>query len=52
MFQVETFIEKPVIKTAEKLIKEKRYFWNSEIIYANSIQLVPIFTRCKLTCGS
>ncbi|MGE7906614.1 mannose-1-phosphate guanylyltransferase [Peribacillus sp. NPDC094092] len=31
VFKVETFIEKPDIKTAEKLIKEENVFWNSGI---------------------
>ncbi|MCM3676444.1 sugar phosphate nucleotidyltransferase [Peribacillus simplex] len=47
VFQVETFIEKPDIKTAEKLIKEENVFWNSGILICKPSTISANFSRLQ-----
>tara|TARA_B100000989_G_scaffold278203_1_gene239770 strand:+ start:18515 stop:19951 length:1437 start_codon:yes stop_codon:yes gene_type:complete len=54
-FEIESFIEKPDIETAQKLIQDSRYFWNSgmfmfkakEIIKEINIFIPEILHSCK-----
>jgi len=39
-FQIESFIEKPDIKTAQKLIQDSRYTWNSGIFMFKSNEII------------
>ena len=39
-FQIESFIEKPDIKTAKKLIQDNRYTWNSGIFMFKSNEII------------
>ena len=39
-FKIESFIEKPDIKTAQKLIKDNRYTWNSGIFMFKSKEIL------------
>src|SRR4051794_14594194 len=45
VFQVETFIEKPDIKTAERLVNEKNVFWNSGILICKPSTIANSFGR-------
>ncbi|TBR18732.1 mannose-1-phosphate guanylyltransferase/mannose-6-phosphate isomerase, partial [bacterium] len=37
VFRVEKFLEKPDLKTAEKFLKDKKYFWNSGIFAGSAV---------------
>jgi len=59
-FQVDTFVEKPDLKTAKKYIESEEYYWNSGcFMFKASIYLEElrkhspnIYTACKNACSN